>query len=694
MKTRIIAFLLLVSVLGLKSQLPQPCGTTEMMNKWMAENPDKAKDFLKLQQEADEQDKKDFSHNYSGQRLSSTPAYTIPVVFHIIHLNGPENISDAQVYDAMRILNEDYRKLNSDTTAIVPEFKALAADVNFQFQLATKDEYGNCTSGITRHYDTRTYWDANLLNYVYTWDRTKYLNVYVVKTISNGAAGYTFLPGSVGPSADAIVIRHDYTGSIGTGFPFGARSLTHEVGHWFNLQHIWGNNNNAGVACGDDGVTDTPITKGFTYCNLSGSAICNPPIKENVQNYMDYSFCSKMFTIGQATRMNNAALSATAGRNNLHSTSNLIATGIINPVSPCAPIANFMANQAEVCVNTNVGFTDLSYNGTITNWNWTFNGGSSVNPTLQNPTATFSLSGLRGVQLKVSNSVGADSVLKKLVTVLPGPGTGTNNIVQSFETITLPDNLWITNIPTTGAGWIQTSTVAATGSKCILVDNYFDSPSDPAVLYTPMYDVSALPNPALTFNVAYSQNSSGSNDRLRVYYSTDCAASWNTLYNHSGSLLHTLGSGVYASGAFLNPSSSQWRKEYVSLSGVSAANNLLLKFEFTKDSLNPGNNIFLDDINVESITGIQESALNSNWIVVSPNPAKTIVKLNFNYLKEADLKTEILDVVGKPVMCMEKSELKKGINDIDINISTLSSGLYFIKLNIENNYFIKKLIVE
>ena len=161
-------------------------------------------------------------------------------MFHILHLGGPENISDAQVLDALYVLNRDFRKQNPDTNTIVNDFKALAADANLEFRLATKDEFGNCTNGITRHYDARTNWDTDMSNYFTTWNPTKYLNIYVVNNITIGAAGYTYLPGSAPGYMDAIVMRHDYVGTMGTGSLYTSRALTHEVGHWFNLQHVWG----------------------------------------------------------------------------------------------------------------------------------------------------------------------------------------------------------------------------------------------------------------------------------------------------------------------------------------------------------------------------------------------------------------------------------------------------------------------
>lgn len=695
MKRIILNILLIACYLTGHSQDVEHCKTTEMMNKWMQENPEKAKEFLKLQQAAEEQDKISSASNYATFRMQAATVYTIPVVFHILHLGGPENISDAQVLDAVNVLNTDFRKLNADTVNIVNEFKALAADANLEFRLATKDEYGNCTNGITRHYDTRTNWDTDMSNYFTTWNPTKYLNIYVVNNITIGAAGYTYLPGSAPGYMDAIVMRHDYVGSIGTGSAYTSRALTHEVGHWFNLQHVWGSTNNPGVACGNDGVNDTPVTKGYNWCNLFTSANCNSAIVENVQNYMEYSYCSRMFTIGQAARMNAAVLSSVGGRSNLHSNANLIATGVINPITPCAPIAEFIANKKEVCVGANVTFTDLSYNGTISSWQWTFQGGTNPTASVQNPVMSFSMSGVQPVTLRAINSVGNDTITKRPVIVLAGPGSGTNNNVQGFESITYPDNYWMGNKPKIGTGWVQTTTVGASSSRCVMIDNYFDAPTEAAWLYTPMFDLSTLPNPALTFDVAYSQNTAGnSNDRLWVYYSLDCAQTWQVFYSKSGAALHTLGAGVYATGGFNAPTSPQWRKEVASLSAISSAPNVLFKFEFKVDSFNPGNNIFIDNINLESASGINEWSAVNTGVSVFPNPAHDKITVVIDGQDHAMGVLEIFDVTGK--VAISKNEIPFGKNDnlTQIDIRDLRPGMYFIKIATANNFYIKKIIID
>ncbi|HRH39120.1 MAG TPA: M43 family zinc metalloprotease, partial [Flavobacteriales bacterium] len=313
----------------------------------------------------------EFTSNYAEGERST---YTIPIVFHIIHNYGPENIGDDQVLDAVRILNEDYNKLNPDWPNVRPEFLSLVANVSIEFKLARKDPNGNCTNGITRTVSTLTNDGTQTMKDLIQWPRNKYLNVWVAAS-ADGAAGYTLTPGSVSfnSSADGIVVEHTYLGSMGTSQPSHSRTLTHEVGHWINLEHCWGSSNTPAVAANcndDDGVSDTPNTIGWTTCNLNGAS-CSSPL-DNVENYMEYSYCSKMFTNGQKTRMIAALNSNTSQRNQLISASNLAATGGNDLPALCQ--ASFGSSARQICAGTPVDFTDLSHDG-VTSWQWTFTGG-------------------------------------------------------------------------------------------------------------------------------------------------------------------------------------------------------------------------------------------------------------------------------------------------------------------------------
>lgn len=239
----------------------------------------------------------------------------IPVVFHVIHECGPENISRAQILDQIRVMNQDFSLTNPNFTQTPSAFVPLAADCQIEFRLATKDDLGNCTDGIVRVYSPKTN-DAsndNGVKSVSHWNSYKYLNVWVVKTIgalegTNGVIlGYAQFPMGGLLSTDGVVLRHDCTGSIGTAALNGrlGRTITHEVGHWLGLRHIWGD-----ADCGSDGVDTTPIAFGPNYgiCwndyPYNVTSCGRDPLDtsgEMFNNYMDYTDdqCMNMFTKGR-----------------------------------------------------------------------------------------------------------------------------------------------------------------------------------------------------------------------------------------------------------------------------------------------------------------------------------------------------------------------------------------------------------
>jgi hypothetical protein len=155
----------------------------------------------------------------------------VPIVFHVIHNYGSENIAKSQIEDAVRIINEDYQLLNPDQDDVIAAFSSIVANVEFEFRLAQLDPNGNCTDGITRTASTLTFNADDNVKELVVWPRNKYLNVWVVDNISFGAGGYAYLPGSAQAAVDGIVVLHTQLGSIGTsgGSNFSARTLTHEI---------------------------------------------------------------------------------------------------------------------------------------------------------------------------------------------------------------------------------------------------------------------------------------------------------------------------------------------------------------------------------------------------------------------------------------------------------------------------------
>jgi len=280
---------------------------------------------------------------------SSFVSKTIPVVVHIIYNDYYSNISDAQVNSALIAINEDFNAGNSDYNNVVSAFSSIKSNVGISFALASIDPNGNPTTGITRtESDFTDYADENVKSLV-IWDTDMYLNVWVVDNIESGAGAYAYYPGTAPNGAEGIVCRHSQFGTIGTSssYNFDSTTMTHEIGHYLNLAHTWGDSNDPGedVNCNDDdGVSDTPNTIGTLYgCNTNQST-CGS--LDNVQNYMDYTDCTNMFSNGQRSRMHAALHSSVGGRINLWQYDNLVATGLIND-SEC--------NDEEIIVQINTG---------------------------------------------------------------------------------------------------------------------------------------------------------------------------------------------------------------------------------------------------------------------------------------------------------------------------------------------------
>lgn len=242
----------------------------------------------------------------NGQRSASV--YTIPVVVHIIHRTSQQNISDAQIQSQMDVLNNDFRRLNADKVNTPSEYQSIAADVGFEFCLAKIDPSGNPSTGITRTQTSVT--EIGDGNYYTTsqggktaWPTTKYLNIWVCEIVSIGdLLGFASPPGTAGPNDDGVVIDYRFFGTMGTvAAPLDkGRTVTHEVGHYFNLEHIWG----LWGGCGDDDiVTDTPDQDAENYGCPAGATSCGS--KDMYMNYMDYTDdgCMNLFTNGQKARM-------------------------------------------------------------------------------------------------------------------------------------------------------------------------------------------------------------------------------------------------------------------------------------------------------------------------------------------------------------------------------------------------------
>lgn len=670
------------------------CGFDAHIERMLAEDPSAFQTITEVQQQAEEIGRQ---HEEGDVERGGGPRI-IPTVFHVIHQGGAENISYAQIEDQIRILNEDYQRLNEDTVNTRPVFQGVASNPNVEFRLAKLDPQGNCTDGVVRVWSPLTYnaSDNNGVKGVSYWNSSKYFNVWVVATIdpegeSGTVLGYAQFPGIGSAQTDGVVVRADYVGNIGTGASNGSngRTLTHEAGHWLGLFHTFQGGCNGGFF--DDGCDDTPPQNTATQSNCPQNAnTCtndNPDLPDQVENYMDYSngACQNMFTLDQKSRME-AVLSGS--RSNIHSLSNLNATGVLLGETPCAPKAQFFAEKTVVCAGQSVTFTDNSYNGEVTTYDWQLTGATPASSSSQNPVVVYNTPGVYSVTLNVSNAEGSNSSTQtNYITVIPGTAQVSNWFAfEGFEEveedyIIISDNL--------GATWEESNT-AFTDNKSIYLNNFSGNPAGSEDEFQlASVDMTQINDAGLYFRLSYKQRNSDRADNLRVYASRDCGETWTLRYNKSGSALSTV-SGVQGS-SFTPSSQDDWELITVNMSAFADDEHVLVKFRGTSDA---GNNIYIDDIQLSGPLGVSNEQEDFEFAVV-PNPLSENGQVIVQVANTANYSITLMDVTGKTVADIHNGTLTTGSYKFPLSSQVApSSGIYMVQIQGQSGKQVRKVVVQ
>ncbi len=625
---------------------------------------------------ADEAELEAFTQQFvEGWSEGQRDQHVISVVFHVIHDNGPENISDEQIIDCMRVLNEDFNRENSNWQNVKPEFLPLVADVGIEFRLARKDPQGSCTNGITRTESILTYEGEQSMKSLIQWPRSRYMNVWV-SAAAGGAAGYTNYPGAFNnfPQGDGIVVKHDYIGSIGTSSVQRSHVLTHEVGHWLNLRHVWGNSNEPGLASNcdmDDNVTDTPNTIGWTGCALNG-VTCGS--LDNVENFMDYAYCYKMFTVGQGVRMLAALNANTAQRSTLWQNQTLELTGVLD--EPLLCMAALTSSTNEVCEGGSVTFTDVSYHG-VQSRTWDLPGGTPSTSTDPQPVVTYAQAGVYPVTLTVSDATGSMSVtMDQAITVLSEPGAPPP-IMEGFEGYSdLAASPWAIG---GGQNEFALSNIAAySGDNSVRKVNTSAMDGTRTNLISETYDMSDAVAISISFRHAYAQRNSANDDRLRIYVSGNCGDTWSLRKQLRG--INDLNTGGTMGGVFVPNGPDQWgHTEITNVSNLYHTGSFRLRFEFESDG---GNYLYLDDININGMpVGVDEpTGTGSGVIRVFPNPAEGLAQVLLTLTESGPGRLSLLDVLGREMAVLHEGTLPAGSRTMDLPISMLQSGVYLLRL--------------
>ena len=612
-----------------------------------------------------------------GTQGTEAATYTIPVVFHIIHNGEPlgtgTNIPDAQVVSQVKVLNDDFKRLNADASQTPPEFLSAAGSLDIEFVLAKQNPEGLATDGIQRVQGTQTEWtlannsEFKALSY---WPSEDYLNIWIINfNDPNNFIGYAQLPQSTLPGlensssdalTDGVVINFKDVGSIDDG-PFDldpefnkGRTGTHEVGHFFGLRHIWGDGSSCSAT---DFVDDTPSQSSPTNgCPSHPQVNCSA--NKMFQNYLDYTndACMNLFTQDQIARMEvvlqnsprRASLTTSVGSMDpapvpddlgIREITNPKITSCGGDVIPSIEIRNYGSNQIT---SAQIEFKKDGISQEIKNLvlnlsplDITTVAFNSVNlPSPSSSTLTFE------ILLTNGNTDGkASDNLATVDTSIPFISS-----VPFFEIFnSIPTN-WSVQNPDLLRTWESITAPNSSPTNTAAYINFYDYEEQGVLdrLISPVLDLSGETAALLKFDIAYAQFPGNSFDELNVVITTDCSSDFSNgvdVFNKSGADLATTAS---TSNSFKPSAQSQWKTETISLTPFIGEQNLQVAFIGQNGF---GNNIYLDNVFV--LTGDFTDAAIVEIVSPSPvinttNPTPTLRINNVGSIPITEFKIETL----------------------------------------------------
>ena len=657
----------------------------------------------RLQQRvAYEQKINDWTNNYTAANKTTTPAITIPVVVHVVYNTGTQNISDAQVFSQIEVLNKDFNRLNSDTTNTPAVWKSIAGNANVSFCMAQVDPTGNPTNGIERRQSTVSSFSTNdnIKHYssggLDAWDPALYFNIWV-GPLGGGLLGYAEFPTGTLSTTYGVVIGYDCFGTTGTAAsPFNlGRTATHEIGHCFNLFHIWGDD---GSACsGSDQVTDTPNQGSENYgCpsypHTDACASTSPGVM--FMNYMDYTDdgCMNMFTQGQVTRMlavvNNAPYNALA---------NSTVCGAPVLVANDAMLAKIITPDGNICSSNitpeitlkNMGIdtlfsVDINYftdnnAAAVYSWSGTLPSLTTVSITLPSISVSTGAHSFTVFTSQPNGSNDLNTVNDSAVSSFNVVGLGLPlPYAEGFET-SFPPAGGALNNPDASYTWEQTPSASHSGTQSVYINNFdYSGTGSYDEIVLPAVDLTGQTAARLSFYVAYqlytNPNASTTySDTLEVLLTTDCGDTYTSLYKKYSTTLTTT-TPTFSTNAF-TPTATQWRRDSIDLSGYAGNSNVVVVMRAINDY---ENNLWLDDINIENATttGLQE--VNNNEVRLYPNPANDKVVVDLSRINDSHLRIRIMDFTGRVIL--DENGIVGGYQ-YNYDLQALSSGSYLMEIS-------------
>ncbi|MBV7529486.1 M43 family zinc metalloprotease [Chitinophaga sp. sic0106] len=681
-------------------QAQRKCGTSEVLQQMAAESPVMAARIEAYHTK--------LLRGQIQQRLKTEAvpaAVTIPVVIHIV-LDNPASVTDAQVQSQLAALNLDYTATNTDISKVPGVWQSIIGNMNINFCLAQRTPDGEPTNGIVRVTSNRTFDITNGapdVKYGDTggsdaWDTRKYLNIWVTRL----ASGYLGVAAPVGsgfqPEQEGVVIAYNAFGTIGNISPTynKGRTVTHEIGHYFGLKHIWGDDN--GDCSDDDDITDTPLqgTSSFGCFTFPRTDRCTPAAPGIMfMNYMDYSddACMQLFTAGQVTRMRYVLENIIATLMTSDGCSPPVVypnnASLVQLLSPMGKLCN--TGIAPVVTLRNKGTAPL----TSVNINYQLNGGS-----LHTYSWTGNLAPLTTTTVTLpSANINIGNYNIKAYTQLPNgqpdgdPANDTTSgrfnydaevilpFTEGFENDSFPPPGWAIRNPDRSFTWERIRDVGSASKASALIRNLgYNTNFQQDDLLSPILDPQGHDSVFLFFDVAaavYTDPATTSNiwDTLQVHVSSDCMNTTEMVYQKWGPNLITHKTPIQTE---YIPTASEWRRDSIDLTAAVRKGKFQVAF---RNISNSENNIYIDNIRI--ITRDVNEDLRKQGVLVNPNPSTGIVWVTFYQVPEDLQQVAIYNAAGQLITSLPPAAINRA-NRMTFNLVNEPNGVYFVKLIYRN----------